>query len=210
MPRTAKTTVDLRLHVRFEDSPYNSFGDRYSHVHVMPVIMARGKYGRQEFTAWDVDSYELDDVPAPVRALKGLKVRAQMDDHSREFYAYRVMFADADVTLQDAERMLPVLRRLDKKMTALSDRFGYPQNLETFLSHLADALGITGQPFVRRVTDDQDYEGHGHRSMDTDSLRWWLADQVKTWRERYGIPVRARLGRTLRPIGNSQDQETAP
>ena len=56
-------------------------------------------------------------------------------------------------------------------MTALSDRFGYPQDLETFLSHLADALGITGQPFVRRVTEDQDYEGHGHRSMDADSLR---------------------------------------
>ena len=187
MPRTTKTTVDLRLHVRFEDSPYNSFGDRYSHVYVMPVIMARGKYGRQEFTAWDVDSYELDDVPATVRALKNLRIKAQMDDRNREFYAYRVHFDVDQVDLREAERILPILRRIDKKMTALSDRFGYPRDLETFLSHLADALGITGRPFVRRVTDDQDYEGHGHRSMDTDSLRWWLADQAREWRERYGI-----------------------
>ena len=184
---TVKTTVDLRLAVRFEDSPYNSFGDRYAHVYVMPVIMARGKYGRQEHTAWDVDSYELDDVPATVRALKGLKVRAQMDDHSPAFYGYRVHFDVDQVDLREAERILPILRRIDKKMTALSDRFGYPRDLETFLSHLADALGLSGQPFVRRVTDDHDFEGTGHRSMDTDSLRYFLNGQAREWRERYGI-----------------------
>jgi hypothetical protein len=188
-----RTTVYLRLHVRFEDSPYNSPGDRYSHVYVMPVVMGRGKYGQQEFTAYDVDSYEIDDVPAAVRALKGLRVQAQMDDHSAACYGYRVHFgAEHDqLDLREAERILPVLRRIDRKMTALSDRFGYPRDLETFLSHLADALGITGKPFVRRVTDGQDYEGTGHRSMDTDALRYWLADETSKWRERHSIPVPA-------------------
>jgi len=192
---TAKTTgkPDLRLHVRFEDSPYNSFGTRYAHVYVMPVIMARGKYGKQEYDAWDVDSYEIEEPPAAVRALRGLRVKAQMDDHDTSWYAYRVHFqAEYDqVSLHEAERILPVLRRLDKKMATLADRFGYAQNLETFLTRLADALGITGKPFVRRVPANQDYEGTGHRSMDADSLRWWLQDETNKWRERYGITAGA-------------------
>jgi len=186
MPRNTQPAADLRLHVRFEDSPYNSFGDRYAHVYVMPVVMARGKYGRQEFTAHDVDSCDID-VPAAVKALKGLRVRAQMDDHSTGWYAYRLHFSIDQLTLDEAERVLPVLRRLERKMTALTDRFGYPRDLETFLARLADAMGLPGKPFVRRVTDDQDYEGHGHRSMGADDLRWWLNDEVSKWRERHGI-----------------------
>ena len=77
------TKPDLRLAVRFQDSPYNSFGgDRYGHVYVTPVIMARGKYGQQEFTAYDVDSYEIDGVPENIGALKGLRVKGQMDGSS--------------------------------------------------------------------------------------------------------------------------------
>jgi len=35
MPRNTQPDVDMRLHVRFEDSLYNSFGDRYAHMYVM-------------------------------------------------------------------------------------------------------------------------------------------------------------------------------
>ena len=167
---TTKTTTDLRLAVRFEDSPYNSFGDHYCHVYVMPVVMARGKYGDQRYEAHNVDSYDID-VPASVSALKGLRVKAQMDDRSGYFYGYRVHFDIDQLTLDEGERALPILRRLDKRMTALSDQFGYPRDIVQFLAHLANAMGLAGKPFVTRVTDEADYEGHGHRSRDVDSLR---------------------------------------
>ena len=185
---TTKTTTDLRLAVRFEDSPYNSFGDHYCHVYVMPVVMARGKYGDQRYEAHNVDSYDID-VPASVSALKGLRVKAQMDDRSGYFYGYRVHFDIDQITLDEGERALPILRRLDKRMTALSDQFGYPRDIVQFLAHLANAMGLAGKPFVTRVTDEADYEGHGHRSRDVDSLRYWLDDQAKAWRERHGITV---------------------
>jgi hypothetical protein len=185
---TTKTTTDLRLAVRFEDSPYNGWGSKYAHVYVSPVVMARGKYGDQRYDAHDVDSYDID-VPASVSALKGLRVQAQIDDTSGHWYAYRVHFDIDQLDLREAERALPVLRRIDRKMTALSDQFGHPRDLVQFLAHFANALGLSGKPFVTRVTDDADYEGHGHRSRDVDSLRYWLDDQVKTWRERHGITV---------------------
>jgi hypothetical protein len=112
-----------------------------------------------------------------------------MDDRSGYFYGYRVHFDIDQLTLDEGERALPILRRLDKRMTALSDQFGHPRDLVQFLAHLASALGLTGQPFVTRVNDDADYEGHGHRSRDVDSLRYWLDDQAKAWRERHGITV---------------------
>jgi hypothetical protein len=191
MPAKTKTTVDLRLFVRFEDSQHHGWGTRYSHVYVQPVVLGRDHDGAGKYEAWNVDSYSLE-IPASVRALAGLTVRAQMDESTAQgpapWYGYRVMFADADVTLADAERMLPILRRIDRKMTALSDRFGYPRDLPGFLAHLADALGLAGKPFVTRVTGDADYEGHGHRSRDVDSLRYWLDDCARDWRKRHSIP----------------------
>ena len=183
---TTVTRPDLRLHVHFEDSPYNSWGSKYAHVYVTPVVMARGKYGDQRYEAHSVDSYDID-VPAAVSALKGLRVKAQIDDHSGRFYGYRVHFDIEQLDLAKAERVIPVLRRLDKRMTALADRFGHPRDLTAFLAHLADAMGLSGKSFVRRVDAEQDIEGHGHRSMDADALRYWLDGQAQDWRKRHGI-----------------------
>ena len=44
-------------------------------------------------------------------------------------------------------------------------------------------------PLRRRVSDGQDWEGTGYRSMDPDALRWWLDDQAAKWRDKYGITV---------------------
>jgi hypothetical protein len=141
-----------------------------------------------------VDSYSLD-VPDGIRALAGLSIRAQMDECTarkpgEEWYAYRLAFSVENLTLAEADRIHPVLRRISTRMDALAAKFGYPRDLVMFLSHLADALRIAdGQPFVRGVPADQDVEGHGHRSMNPDSLRWWLNDQASAWRERYSITL---------------------
>ena len=186
--------VDLRLHVMFEDPHYNRNswdGSRFAHVYVTPVVIARGKFGDRRCEAFQVDSYEID-VPDSVRALKGLKIRAQMDESSAArgedgWYGYRLAFACEELTLAESDRIAPVLRRLSKRMEATADQFGYPRTLVQFLSHLVNALGLKGQPFARSVGTDDDYEGTGQRSMNVESLRYWLDDRAKDWRAKYGI-----------------------
>jgi hypothetical protein len=182
---------DVRLHVRFEDSPYSGYrpGERYAHVYAVPVILARDKYGDQRWDAHDPDSYSVD-APGTVRAMSGLKIRAQLDDHNRGFYAYRLAYSLDEMDLRKAERAVAVLRRLDKRMTALASQFGHPRDLAAFLAHLAVALvPREPKPFIRRVSDGRDWEGTGYRSMDPDALRWWLDDQAAKWRDKYGITV---------------------
>jgi hypothetical protein len=191
---TGKTSpADVRLYVRFDDSRYGGYdSDRFAHVTAQPLILARDRYGNHELTLHDPDSYGIEDPGAAVRALKGLTVRAQTDGSSHGFYGYEIVYKLDEVPLRTAETMLPVLRRLDKKMTALADRFGRPQDLAGYLAHLADALGLGGQPFMRPLNaDEADYEGTGYRAMDADGLRWWIADETAKWRERHGIETPA-------------------
>jgi hypothetical protein len=197
---TSKAAVDLRLAVRFEyRRGYDSIGDSsYAHVYADPVVIARGRYGKQEVSAWNVDSYEIE-LPEAVRALHGFRVSAQTDDRSRlRFYGYdQPGYALPEIPLRTAEKMLPVLRRLDRKLTDLNSRFGYPADLPAYLARVADALLPRGTvyPFVRLLTEGEpDFEGSGHRSMDADSLRMWLGDQVKAWCGYIGVPADAADG----------------
>jgi hypothetical protein len=184
--------ADVRLYVRFEDSSHGGWDSKFAHVYARPMILAHDRYGSHELTLHDADSYSIEDPGTAVRALHNLTVSAQTDGSHHGFYGYEVTYTPREVTLRTAETMLPVLRRLDKRMTALADRFGRPQDLAGFLAHLADALGLGGQPFMRPLNaGEADYEGTGYRAMDADGLRWWLADETAKWRERHGIETPA-------------------
>ena len=182
---------DVRLHVLFEPSPYNGPGmTAYAHVYVQPVVLARAKYGDKRWDAHDPDSYSID-APASVRALAGLRVKAQADNHAdgHSFYAYKVAY-DGDMDLRKMDAAHPVLRRIDKRMTVLADRFGHPRDLPAFLAHLADALlPKTPRPFIRRVEDGNDFEGTGYRSMDAAGLRYYLDGALAEWRKSAGTAV---------------------
>lgn len=191
---TGKTPVDLRLAVRFEyRRDYD--GSRFAHAYAEPVIMARGRFGKQEMSAWNLDSYEIE-VPDAVRVLHGFRVSAQTDTDSRErFYGYDqpAYVLHEGVTLRTGETALPVLRKLDRKLRELNGRFGYPADLPAYLARVADALlpRGTAYPFVRLLTaGEDDYEGTGHRAMNADALRCWLNDQVKSWCGYMGEPAR--------------------
>jgi len=186
---------DLRLHVAFEEDPYgSSFGTSYAHVRAMPAVLARDKYGQHEWFAHAVDSYSVDgpQPDARMRNLDGLKVSAQADNHSGDdngFYGFELTFEPSrKPTLHELERILPVMRRIDKRMTALRDQYGYPRDLAAYLSYLATAVcpGVK-RPFIRRVDDGHDIEGTGYRSMDTEALRWWVDRELKRWREKVGV-----------------------
>jgi hypothetical protein len=199
---TKVTMRDVRLHVRFEDGSSHRFGgDLYGHIIVVPVIVAR-REGDDKADAHSCNTYSLE-VPAAVKALHGLTVSAQMDESTakvpgRLFYGYEVHYHRERLNLRDAEAILPVLRRLDKRMTELTGTFGAPQDLTAYLARLAVALlpKGTGHPFVRRLGTvdssgqpraEEDYEWTGHRSMDVDQLRYWIQRQAELWRGKHGI-----------------------
>lgn len=189
---------DLRLHTEFADSTANriNWGSMYAHVHIRPVVLARGQYGAREWGAWDPDSYEYAGRTEALRALSGLEISAQIDNSSeaQDWYGYHVRYAGTDVDLAKAEQILPVLRRINKRMTAQRDTYGWPRDFPAFAAHFAAALvPRVRSPFIRRVPDDHDIEGTGYRSTNAEGLRYWLDDEVKAWREKYGV----RAGRAL-------------
>lgn len=87
-------------------------------------------------------------IVRPTEGYALLTVRGQCNPFAKDekpyFYGYRVHFANIDVVTENyAESMLRVLRMINRKMAKLADRFGYPQDLASYLLHLADVLGIT-------------------------------------------------------------------
>lgn len=126
----------------------------------------------------------------PGHELTDLRVRAQLDGSCAdgEFYGYRAEFQPYSVDLERAQSMVKTLRLIDKRMTALRDRFGYPQDLAGYMAHLVDSLSFD-EPrcFLRRVSAEQNMSGTGYREMDTDGLRSWLAHEVNAWRIKHGF-----------------------
>lgn len=120
--------------------------------------------------------------------LVDLTVRAQMDSHSTAFYGWGATFKPYSVNLAKAESMVKVLRSIDKRLAALSERYGYEQDLAAYMARLAEAVGATeSMSFARRVKGEQDMNGTGYRWMNTDYLRSWIDTEVKAWRVQRGL-----------------------
>lgn len=185
---------DLRIYLRFEESPNYGDGSRFAHVYASPMILAVGKYAsNRKLDLWSPDASDVG-ADESVRALDGLRISSQVSNSDpQRLYGYdRPEYeASRGVDLRRAESMIVWLRKLDREMKKRNDKFGYPQDYPQYLSYLADILcPAQRQPFMRRVTGvdyDQDYEGSGYRSMDTSTMRFWVDEQLKSWRERHGI-----------------------
>lgn len=192
--KTKTIRPDVRLHCAFTDSTGNRYGGSlYAHFEARVVILSPERWGEDKgrIRPHDPDSYEVEN-PGPDRELTGFRVTAQIDDHTPEFYGFHVGFEPEHAGLADldqAKRFVRVLTRVERKREALTAEYGYPRNIVQLMTYVASALGLSGQPFTRALGDQPDIEGSGVRSMNADSLRWWLADQVKAWRVRYGLTV---------------------
>lgn len=124
----------------------------------------------------------------PGYELVDLEARAQLDAHSTSMYGWRAEFKPFTVDKAKAESMLKVLRLIDKRLDALAERFGSPQDLADYMARLAEALGATErQCFARHVKGDQDMNGTGYRWMDTDYLRHHISTEVTRWRVVKGL-----------------------
>lgn len=176
MPKKAEKPT-LRIVVATEDQ-----GDSFSRYLIFTghvyVLSDAGELLNPQ-SSWD-PGYEIAD----------LTVRAQMHPNGAGFYGYRAEYKPFCVDLAKAESMTRVLRRIGKRMTELDGRFGYVQDLPTFMGRLAEALAITErQCFARRVRGDADINGTGYRWMDVDNLRCHLDTEVAAWCSRHGYTV---------------------
>ncbi len=175
-----RTPPDIRLLVVVQAS--DSFGDHYlkftGHIQVMAPdgLHSPGSYAT--------------DYRAP--ELEGLQVTAQRDPSSRDFYGWSVNFQPYKVALDDAERMVRVLRKAERRMTALTVKYGAPADLPAFAAYLMSDLATCERPYIRRVAHGEpDFEGTGYRTMSVEDLRHWLASQVTEWQKAHGITASA-------------------
>jgi hypothetical protein len=79
--------------------------------------------------------------------LHGFGFKVQADRTKTDFYAWESagnFLADGDrVSLRDAERMVKVLKRVNRKLADLETRFGPVADFAEHIARCADALGIT-------------------------------------------------------------------
>src|SRR5260370_31347445 len=119
---------DVRFYVEVVDSAGNRLGgSQYGNFYARAMILAPDRFAeRNPYTLHDPDSYSIPDPGAGYRALAGLEISAQCDDSARDFYGWSVPHPRDRVTLADAENMIKVLRRVDKRAEALKAEYGYP------------------------------------------------------------------------------------
>ena len=189
---TSKTTpkADVRFAVTITDSGYAYDRHTYRHFTASAYVLGTDKYGstgRPELLS--PTDYS---VPESARALEGLQITAQADSDSMrrpgdEWYGWEISYDRSRIKLADAEEILPVLRKISKRMDALTREMGRPASLAQYCTYAVKALTSERQPFMRKVPDSQDYEGTGYRSMDADALSYHLQADATEWRKNHGI-----------------------
>ncbi len=181
---------DIRFAVTITKDTHDSFGDGYRHFRATACVLGVDKYGstgRPELLS--PTDYS---VPSTAKPLAGLQITAQSDSDSMkrpgdEWYAWQVEYGRHTVKLADAEEMLPVLRKISKRIDKLTVEMGYPSTLAQFCTYAVKALTSERQPFMRKVPDGQDYEGTGYRSMDANALSYHLQSDAQEWRKNHDI-----------------------
>jgi hypothetical protein len=194
MNTTDATKPDIRFAVTITDTGYAYDRQTYRHFAARAYVLGVDKYGstgRPELLS--PTDYSVPES-GKVRALAGLEITAQADSDSMrrrgdEWYAWTVAYDRHRIELKDAEEILPILRKITRRIEALTAEHGRPATLAQFCSYAVKAITGERQPFMRKVPDSQDYEGHGYRSMDTDALSYHLQSDATEWRKNHGIDL---------------------
>lgn len=194
MSDTTTDQPDIRFAVTLtKDERYSGDWTSFRHFRAEAYVLGVDKYGstgRPELLS--PTDYSVPGNSA--RKFKGLIITAQSDSDKmklpgNEWYAWEVSYERSGVKLSDAEEMLPVLRKIARRQEKLNAEFGYPRTLAQFCAYAVKAVTSERQPFLRRVSDDQDWEGHGYRSMDPSALDYHLQADATEWRKNHGVDV---------------------
>ena len=194
MPDTKPARPDIRFTVTITGSERFGGDTQYRHFTARAYVLAPGRYSADHAVELhSPDSYEIERTDA-TKALAGLEITAQADDNSMkrpgdEWYAWSVHYDRHTVGLRDAEAILPVLRKIDRRMTRLTAELGRPATLAQFCAYAVSAITPERNPFMHQVPDSQDYEGHGYRSMDVNALDGHIWSDAAEWRKNHGIDV---------------------
>ena len=184
------TKPDVRFAVTISDTGYAYDRTSYRHFAAAACVLGVDKYGSTQRP--ELLSPTDYSVPEGARALAGLEITAQADSDSMqlagdEWYAWQVQYDRHRIELKDAEEILPVLRKIAKRIERMTSDHGHPATLAQYCSYAVKALTSERQPFMRAVPESQDYEGTGYRSMDTDALSYHLQSDAQEWRKNHGI-----------------------
>lgn len=106
-------------------------------------------------------------------AFDGLTVSAAAaDDMGPGTYGWATEYKEARyVKLDQAERMVKVLRKVERGLAKLTERYGYPEFFTAYLLRVADVLGIT-QFAIRQPSGDLTI-------LSVTSAAYWLDEQVR-------------------------------
>ena len=184
---------DIRFAVTISDTGYAYDRQLYRHFAARAYVLGVDKYGStQQPELLSPDSYSVANGKA--RMLAGLEITAQSDgDHMRrrgdEWYAWTIAYDRHRIELRDTEEILPVLRKIAKRMESLTAEHGRPASLAQYCSYAVKALTSERRPFMRKVPESQDYDGTGYRAMDTDALANHLWSDAQEWRKNHGIEL---------------------
>jgi hypothetical protein len=175
---TTTPKPDIRFIVDVRPRKYSDHGGLEAVAY--PIIMEGGKIRNCSWTSLTNQGAQYAD----------LRVEGWVDRDSgnkEDFYygyeplEYREVFT---LTLPRAEVMVKTLRSLNKKVEALSNKFGRPTDFAGFLGYLAIAVGGDGTAMFARKTS-----GHGwthdeceYRWLDVDGLRYYFQDELRKWR----------------------------
>lgn len=191
---TKTTPADVRFAVTIADGSGNRYGGtQYRNFAARAYILARDKYSEDHaYELHSPDSYSVDAGKA--RALAGLTITAQADDSTMgrpgdEWYAWTVSYDWSRVELRDAEEILPVLRKIAKRIDKLTADLGRPVTLAQFCAYAASAITAQRNVFLRAVPAGQEHEATGYRAMDADALSYHLQSDAQEWRKNHGIDV---------------------
>lgn len=192
MTSTDTIKADVRFAVTISESSGNRYGGtQYRNFAARAYILARDKYSSDHaYELHSPDSYSVDAGPA--RALAGLQITAQADDSTirrpgDEWYGWEVSYDRSRVKLADAEEILPVLRKIQKRLDKLTSELGRPATLAQYCAYVASAITARTSVFMRSIPASQDYEATGYRSMDADALSYHLQSDAQEWRKNHGI-----------------------
>ena len=182
---------DVRFHVTITDGDTYTGGTHYRHFAATAYVLAPDKYAESTTPVLQgPDDYGIPGARAP--ELKGLVITAQAEENSmaqpgREWYGWTVAYDRHQVTLADAEQMIPVLRKIKRRMDKLTRELGTPATIAQFCTYAASAITPERHAFLRTVPAERDYEGTGYQSMDANALAYHVSSDATEWRKNHGI-----------------------
>lgn len=179
MATRATTSEDFRFIVDVRPSRYSTDRNRLDAV-IYVVYLEDGK----------IRNCSWSSLADPGAEYADLRIEGWIDKDSRDdkdFYygheplEYREVYS---IDQRRAESMAKTLRRLNKKIETLTNKYGRPTDFAGFLSYLAQAMGVNPRnAFARKVSGrGWSYDDGEYRWMDVDGLRHHLSEKIREWR----------------------------